>query len=121
MTIIAVLVAALAALLTIGSADLAAVFAARQRALVAAESAAVAAADAASWLSDADPLAEATALAEANGATLISCTCEEGSATVRVEVETVPATHFVLAWLDARVRIATEAVVDPWVPSWAPP
>lgn len=120
MTIIAVVVAALGALLTIASTDLAAVFAARQRALIAAEAAAVAAADAASWLSDADPATEAASLAEANGATLLSCTCDEGSETVRVEVGTEPATRFVLAWIGVHVQVATEAVVDPWVESWAP-
>jgi len=120
-TVIAVVVAALAALLTIASTDLAAVFAARQRALIAAEAAAVAAADAASWLSDEDPTTQAASLAEANHATLLSCTCDEGSSSVLVEVETEPATRFVLAWLGVRVRVATEAVVDPWVESWAPP
>lgn len=121
MTLIAVVVAALAALLTIASTDLAAVFAARQRALIAAEAAAVAAADAASWLSDADPYDEAAALAAANDAMLVSCTCDEGAARIRVEVQTTPATRFVLAWLRVRVVVATEATVDPWVPSWAPP
>lgn len=121
MTLVAVVIAAFAALLTIASTDLAAVFAARQRALVAAEAAAVAAADAASWLSDADPHDQAATLAAANDALLLSCACEEGDARVRVEVQTTPATRFVLAWLRVRVVVATEATVDPWVPSWAPP
>jgi hypothetical protein len=120
-SLVTVVVAALAALLTIASVDLAAVFAARQQALIAAEAAAVAAADAATWLSDADPEAQANLLAHVNGATMIACTCEEGDASVRVEVETEPATRFVLAWLGLRVRVSTQASVDPWVPSWAPP
>lgn len=121
MSLVAVVVAALAVILTIGSADLAAVFAARQRGLIAAEAAAVAAADAASWLNDADPQEVARALADANGATLLSCICEEGDATVTVEVETQPRTRFVLAWLGVTVRVSTDATVEAWVPSWAPP
>lgn len=120
MTLVAVAVCALAALLTIGSVDAAAVFAARQQALIAGEAAAVAAADAATWLSDADPQQQAQRLAEANDATLIACTCAEGASRVEVEIETEPATRYVLAWIGFRVRVRITAQVDEWVPSWSP-
>lgn len=121
MTVVAVVVAAFAALLTIASVDLGAVYGARQRGLIAAEAGAVAAADAASWLSDDDPATQAAALVEANGATLVSCTCEEGDPVVTVEVSVEPATRFVLAWVGVQVRVSTAAAVAPWVPSWGPP
>lgn len=120
MTLVAVAVCALAALLTMGSADLGAIYAARQQALVAGEAAAVAAADAATWLSDEDPQEQAQALAEANGATLLACDCVEGASSIEVEVATDPQTRFVLAWLGVEVRVRVRARVDDWVPSWSP-
>lgn len=120
MTVVAAVIAAFAAVLTIASTDLAAVLIARQRGIVAAEAAAVAAADAATWLSDADPFEEARRLTEANGAALVSCSCAEGASTVDVEVRVEPETRFVLAWLDVHVRVARRADIDPWVASWAP-
>ena len=120
MTVLSTLLAGLIALLAAGTADVSALFMARQRAIAAAESAALAAADAATWLNDHDPVAEAERLAEANGAELARCQCDEGAGEVLVEVVVTPRTRFVTAWLGARVRVARRATVAPWVPSWAP-
>lgn len=112
-------VAGLVGLLAVGSVDAAAFLQARARATVAADAAALAAADAATWLSDADPRAEAERLAAANGATLIVCDCEDGEP-VTVTVEVAPRALLLVAWRRVRVRASARAGPRDWVASWAP-
>ena len=72
--------------LAMGSADLARVAAAKGRAQTAADLAALAAAQELAVPGGEGPAALAEAFADANGASLVSCGCEEGSGEARVEV-----------------------------------
>lgn len=120
MSLFTVSIMMLVALLTAGTADVAAVFAARQRAIIAAEAAALAAADAATWLNDASPSSEASRFARANGAELALCSCAEGSTRVTVEVVTDPDVRLIEPWKKPFVTVSRSAVVEAWVPSWSP-
>lgn len=120
MALIATMIACFVALLAAGSADVAAVFAARQKAILAAEFAALAAADATTWMNDFPPQEEADRVATSNGAVLVSCTCRENSNEVEVTVRVRPDLRLVSAWFGSDVFATRVASVQEWVPTWAP-
>lgn len=108
-------------LLGVGTADAAAFLRARVQATIAADAAVLAAADATTWLNDADPTEEASRLALANGASLVSCHCPERALTARATVEVTARAIFLSGWAGRRVRATSSAKPARWVDSWTPP
>ncbi len=86
-TVLAAVLVLIAAVLALGSADVARVLAAAQAAQDAADAAALAAVQELALPTDATAATLASEYAERNGATLIGCECAEGGLAVRVEVQ----------------------------------
>lgn len=107
-------------LVALGAADLGAMLIARSRAQAAADAAALAAAVAMVPVlrQGDDPEAQARALAEANGATLVRCDCPVGETTATVEVAVRARAWFVPAWVGRSARATASAQVDPDVLSY---
>jgi secretion/DNA translocation related TadE-like protein len=110
-------VLAASVMLALGAADVARVLSVASEAQTAADAAALAAAQELAVPTQAAPEDVARAFAEANGATLVSCTCLRDSRDARIEVR-MPVGGLLLFGDDRVVVARAHAVVD--VPGVAP-
>ena len=111
------------ATLSLAVADLGAMLAARSRAQAAADSAALAAVveQAPALARSGNPRAAAEAEAEANGATLVSCSCDPGQPSAIVEVVVRPKLNMLTGWRGRDVHATARADVDPDVLTYRGP
>ncbi len=110
-TVLAVAVLVVLAVIAMGLADLGRVLLATDRAQTAADAAALAAAQSLAFPTDLEPEPAARALAERNGAALVSCVCEPGTFEARVEVR-APVGGLLLGPDDLLVAGSARAVVE---------
>ncbi|MEX0992303.1 MAG: Rv3654c family TadE-like protein [Actinomycetota bacterium] len=111
-TVLAAVVVLIAAVLALGSADVARVLAAASVAQDAADAAALAAAQELALPTDADAAALASEYAERNGARLTLCDCVEGGLSVRVEVN-LDVGPLLLVPGERSVTAGARAIADP--------
>jgi secretion/DNA translocation related TadE-like protein len=124
-TVVAAGVLLLCVVLALASADLTRAVMAASRAQTAADAAALAAAQALASPSGPDPLVAAREYAEANGGTVVDCTCSSGAVEAAVEVA-VPVGPMLLlgapATITRRARaVLGEATMDQAIPAAAIP
>jgi secretion/DNA translocation related TadE-like protein len=110
-TIVAAGLTLLACVLCLATVDVGRAVGARGRAQTAADAAALAAAQAIAIPSEEQPSDAAARLASANGASLTSCACDEGSSEATVVVAVTAS--FVLLGPDRTVTARARAVVGP--------
>jgi len=106
--------ALLMSLFALAAADLGSMLVARGRAQQAADAAALAAVveQAPVLHQGSDPEAAARDVAEANGARLLSCSCDVGTADATVEVDVSPRFRFLSGWYGRRARARAHAHLD---------
>ena len=114
MSIVLVTGGLLLSLSSLALADLGSMLLARARAQQAADAAALAAVVRQAPILDQgdDPEAAARDVAEQNGATLLSCTCDGGTTDATVEVEVSPRLGFLSGWYGRRARARARAHLD---------
>ena len=110
-SVVVVAGAAVVLVLTMGVADVARAMTAAARARAAADAAALAAAQELAFPTAAAPADVAAEYAGANGATIVTCTCEAGTFEAVVEVS-VPVGRLFLSTDDRRASATARAVVD---------
>ncbi|MCA1831296.1 MAG: Rv3654c family TadE-like protein [Actinomycetota bacterium] len=110
-------------LFALGVADLGSMLLARSRAQSAADAAALAAVVQQTPVlgQGSDPENAARAMAEANGASLVSCSCKVGDFRATVEVTLAPRIVFVSGWRGRAVHATARAEVNPDVLTYRDP